>query len=82
MGYGLDGWGSIPGRSNIFLFSIATRPALGPTRPPIQSELEVISLGVKQPACEADHSPPSSTDVKNGQEATSSLPHTSSYCGG
>jgi hypothetical protein len=35
-GYGLDGRVSIPGRGKIFLFSIASRPALGPTQPPIQ----------------------------------------------
>jgi hypothetical protein len=30
-GYELDDRGSIPGRGKIFLFSIAYRPALGPT---------------------------------------------------
>jgi hypothetical protein len=29
-GYRLDGWGSIPGRGKNFLFSTASRPALGP----------------------------------------------------
>jgi hypothetical protein len=28
-GYGLDGRGSIPGKGQIFLFSVAFRPALG-----------------------------------------------------
>jgi hypothetical protein len=34
--YRLDSRGSIPGRDNIFLSSIASRPALGPTQPPVQ----------------------------------------------
>jgi hypothetical protein len=37
---------------------------LGPTQSPVQWVPGVLSLGVKQPGCEADHSPPSSTDVK------------------
>jgi hypothetical protein len=36
--------------------------------------------GVKQPGYEADHSPPSSAEVKNGG-AILSLPHTPSWCG-
>jgi hypothetical protein len=39
--------------------------ALGPTQPPIQWVLGALSLGVKQPGSEADHSPPSSAKVKN-----------------
>jgi hypothetical protein len=35
---GLDGRGSIPSKSKIFLFSTASRLALGPTYPPIQRE--------------------------------------------
>jgi hypothetical protein len=35
-GYGLNGGGSIPGRDTIFLFSTASKPALGFTQPPIQ----------------------------------------------
>jgi hypothetical protein len=37
------------------------------------------SLGVKRPGREADHSPPSSTEVKNGG-AIPPLPHISSWC--
>jgi hypothetical protein len=35
-GYGLDGRGLILGRRKTFLCSTASRPALGPTHPPIQ----------------------------------------------
>jgi hypothetical protein len=35
-GYGLDDRGSIPRRGKIFLFSVASRPALRPTQPPVQ----------------------------------------------
>jgi hypothetical protein len=35
-GYGLDGWGSNPGRGKIFLFFTRSRPTLGPTQPPIR----------------------------------------------
>jgi hypothetical protein len=44
----------------IFLFTTASRTALGPTQPPNQSEPEALSLGVKRPRREADHSLPSS----------------------
>jgi hypothetical protein len=48
----------------IFLFTIASRPALGPTQPPIQWVPGALSLGVKRPGHEADLSPPSSAEVK------------------
>jgi hypothetical protein len=35
-GYGLDGRVSIPGRGKIFLVSITSIPALGPTQAPAQ----------------------------------------------
>jgi hypothetical protein len=38
---------------------------LGPTQPHIQSVPRALSLGVKRPRREADHSPPSSAEVKN-----------------
>jgi hypothetical protein len=49
----------------IFLFATASRPALGPTQPPIQWVPEALSLGVKRPGHEADQSPPSSAEVNN-----------------
>jgi hypothetical protein len=78
MGYGLDGQGSIPGRGKIFLSFIASRPALGPTQPPIQWVPGALSPGVKWYGHEADHSPPSSVKVKNCG-AIPPLPHMSSW---
>jgi hypothetical protein len=40
--------------------------ALGPTQPLSQWVLGSLSQGVELPGCEADHSPPSSAEVKNG----------------
>jgi hypothetical protein len=48
----------------IFLFTTAFRPALGPTQPPIQWVPGALSLGVKRPGRQADHSPPSIAEVK------------------
>jgi hypothetical protein len=48
----------------IFLFTAVSRTALGPTQPPIQWVPGSLSLGVKRPGREADHSPPSSAEVK------------------
>jgi hypothetical protein len=67
LGYGLDDRGSrvrFPRGLEIFLFTTTSRTALGPTQPPIQWVPGALSLGVKQPGREADHSPPSSTEVK------------------
>jgi hypothetical protein len=51
-------------RSRCF-HSFMSRTALGPTQPPIQWILEALSLGVKWPGRDADHSPLSSAKVKN-----------------
>jgi hypothetical protein len=64
-GYGEDGQGLIPERGKIFLFSIESSPALGPTQPTVQWVQWDISPGVKTPGREADHSSPSSAKVKN-----------------
>jgi hypothetical protein len=48
----------------IFLFTTVSRTALGHTQPPIQWVLGALSLGVKRPGREADHSPPSNAEVK------------------
>jgi hypothetical protein len=59
----------------IFLFTIASRTALGPPpQPPNQRVTGDLSLGVKRPGREADHSPPSSDEVKNMWSYTSTPP--------
>jgi hypothetical protein len=60
--------------SSILLFSTAHRLALGRTHPPIRWVPGTVYPGVKRPWCEADKSPPSSAEVKNGR-AVSPLPH-------
>jgi hypothetical protein len=70
-GYWLDGWRSIPGRGTIFLFPTESRPALGPTQPPIQCVQEAASSGVKQPGREADHSPSLTMIVREGNACKS-----------
>jgi hypothetical protein len=60
LGYGLDDRGSgVDSRRvlGIFLFTTASRTALGPTQPPTQWVSGALSLGVKRPEREADHSP-------------------------
>jgi len=58
----------------IFQFATASRPALRPTHPPIQW-VRLLFPGVKRPEREADHSPPSSTKVKNAWSYTSTHPY-------
>jgi hypothetical protein len=55
-----------PDRVKNFLLSKLSRPALGSTQPPIQWVPGALSGGdgVKRPGREADHTPPSSTEVK------------------
>jgi len=66
LGYGLDDWGFKCWQElGIFHFITKSRLALGPTQPPVQWVPEALSLGVKQLGYEADHSPPSSSEVKN-----------------
>jgi hypothetical protein len=58
----------------IFLFTTASRPALGPTQPPIQWVTGNPFLGIKRPGREADHSHASSAEVKNAWSLTSTPP--------
>jgi hypothetical protein len=56
-------------RQRIFLLVSASGPALGPTQPPIQWVPGALSPGGKaRPVRDADHSPPSSAEVKKDQE--------------
>jgi hypothetical protein len=73
--YGLDDrWFESLLGLGIFLFATASRPALGPNQPPIQWIPGALSLGVKQPRREADHSPPYSDEVRNTWSYTSIRP--------
>jgi hypothetical protein len=65
LGYGLDdrGFESRQGL-RIFLFTTASRLALVPTQYPIQWVPGALSLEVKRPGLEADHSHPSRAGIK------------------
>jgi hypothetical protein len=65
----------------IFLFTTASRPALGPTQPHIQWVPGALSLGVKRPGREANHSPPSSAEVKEWLELYLYSPNTPPWRG-
>jgi hypothetical protein len=47
-----------------FLFTTASRTALGPIQLPIQRVPGALCLGIRRPGYEADHSPPPSAEVK------------------
>jgi hypothetical protein len=63
----------------IFLFTTMSRLALEPIQPPIQWVPGVLSLGVKQLRCEANHSPPPSAEVKECVELYLYSPNTPSW---
>jgi hypothetical protein len=63
IGFGLDGRGSNPGGGRNFPH--LSRPALGPTQPPVQW-VPALSLGKERPGRDADPSPPSSAVVMKG----------------
>jgi hypothetical protein len=69
-----------PAGARDFSLFKASRPALGPTQPPMQWVPGVLSPGAKRPGREADCSPPSTADVKNGG-AIPALLNTSSWHG-
>jgi hypothetical protein len=60
LSYGLDDRGE-----DFLLLVTASRPALGPTQPPIQWVSEALFPRIKRPGHEIDHSPPSSAEDKN-----------------
>jgi hypothetical protein len=70
--YGLDDQGFESSQGlGIFLFTTVSTPALGPIQPPIRWVSGTLSLGIKRPGREADHSPLSSAEVKNAWSYTS-----------
>jgi hypothetical protein len=76
---GFDSWQGL----GIFLFDSMSRLAVGPAQPPIQWVLGVLSGGEggKQPGHEADHSSPSSAEVKELVELYLHSLNTSSWHG-
>jgi hypothetical protein len=58
-----------------FHYSMSSRPALRFTQPPIQRVPPATSPGVKRPGREADHSPPTSAEVKKMWIYTSTPPY-------
>jgi hypothetical protein len=68
--YGLDGPNSINQHLKIFVSSTRCRQILGPTQPHIQWVPGTLVPGVKRTAREADHSPPSSAQIKKGGAIT------------
>jgi hypothetical protein len=72
--YGPDGRDSVSGKGKIFLLSIAYRLALGSSvqtgsgvhQVSYPMDTGALSPGVKWPGRDADHSPPSSAEVKKG----------------
>jgi hypothetical protein len=73
MGYGLDdrGFESRQGLEIFLFYIIVSRAAL---EPPIQWVPVALSLRIKRLGREADHSPPSSAEVKNSWSFTSNPP--------
>jgi hypothetical protein len=77
-GYWLDDRGvgvRVPVGVKNFYFSMSSRPALGPTKPPIEWVPEALSPGVKRRSREADHSPLASAEVKKMRIYTSTPPY-------
>jgi hypothetical protein len=64
----------------IFLFTTASRTALGPTQHPIQWVTGALSLWVKRPGREAGHSHQSSTEVKECVEVYLHYTNIPSWC--
>jgi hypothetical protein len=74
--FGRPGFDSRQGQE-IVLLSLASGTTLGPTQPPIQWVPGAVSPWVKRSGHEANNSPSSSGEVKNGG-AVLPYPHTSS----
>jgi hypothetical protein len=66
LSYGLDDLGFESQQElGVFIFTTVSRPALGPTHPPIQWVPAAFSLGIKHPGHEADHSPTSTAEFED-----------------
>jgi hypothetical protein len=71
----------VPVGARNFRLTTTPRPALGPTQLSVQWLPVALSLGVKRPGRETDHSPPSSTEVKECVELYFHSPNTPSWRG-
>jgi hypothetical protein len=69
------GQSSSTGRDKNFLFSTSSEQALEAHPVSNLIDTDSSSPGVKRPECEADHSPPSSAEVKNTGIYTSIPPY-------
>jgi len=79
---GLLGFDSGGGGAGNFLFTTASRKAVGPTQPPIQWVSGALYVGLKRLGRKADNSLASSADVTNTSTYTSTPPiHTPSRRG-
>jgi hypothetical protein len=79
-GYGRGDRGSIPGRGKrVYPVASVSRPAVGPTQPPI---LGYLPRGKARPGRGADHSLPSSTEVMNEWELYLLSPSAFMVCSG
>ena len=63
-----------PAGARDFHFSSSPRHDLGTTQPSAQCVPEVSAPGIKRPRYEADHSPPSRAEIKNGWSSISCPP--------
>jgi hypothetical protein len=73
----LAGWPMFDSRQwrGIFLFTSASKLALGPTQLPLQWVPGILSAGEKRPRRSADPSPRNSAEVKNAWGYTSTIPY-------
>jgi hypothetical protein len=65
----------------IFIFTTASRTALGPNQPPIQWVPGALSLGVKRPGRETHYSPLSIAEIEQCVETYFHSPNTPSWRG-
>jgi len=66
--------------TEIFPFATMSRLVLGPTQPPTQWIPGVLSLRIKRPGPEADHSSPSTDEVNNAWNYTSNAQYVMVWC--
>jgi hypothetical protein len=80
--YGLDDWGSrvrFPAGAANFSLHHRVQNGSGAHPASYPTDTKVSSLGVKRPGSEADHSPPSSAEVKECVELYLHFPRTPSW---